>query len=422
LGGSKLPAYLARSTLGPLFLVLRRALAAPEHHQNALGLLQYLGALLAPVIGAEAGEPPSLASTRASRRAGWLLELLSVEGVTALADALEAGPRSPLVDALRGAAQAVIDAACAEEVTISACAGWTRAFEREGGVAVPGEPPTTASGTSALTAEVRAARAAGRGGVRAAGLLLERLWAMGGVEEKDVGPASPLPVCGGGDGGGGGGGPARAPIPPAHKLALLFAASTAPLSDLLALWGAPARVGGAALGPHWLHHVSKTYGATTQHDDHIPYELLPSQRHTAALFAPHLRGSAVVAISERQEPFLRGPPWPSFVGGGFPGERAPADMRAAQQSAYRTEEEALAAAIAASLATAAPPAPPAAAEPAPEAAPLVPDRPTEAAANEAVRRLALLHPSAPSLLPRATMRARTALFGIVPRAFGAGKK
>lgn len=166
-----LPGHLRCSTLGPIFLLIAACCSAapPTRHARAYAtvLLRHLESLLAPVpvqpaaegvaaggcaaacggggggariVAVAASAAPSgadaaalLSLRRHSRRAGWLLEILSLEGVSALSSALllEELGSSREDAAVAAAARSVIRAACSDATTLRACAGWSRLWEAE---------------------------------------------------------------------------------------------------------------------------------------------------------------------------------------------------------------------------------------------------------------------------------------------------
>ena len=81
-------------------------------------------------------EAQKACTRRASRRAGWVLELLSLEGVETLCEALRRG-EGPA----RAAAAEVVAALGAQERDVAAVAGWADSWERE--AAALAAPPAT---------------------------------------------------------------------------------------------------------------------------------------------------------------------------------------------------------------------------------------------------------------------------------------
>jgi hypothetical protein len=167
------PPHLAASTLAPYFSLISACCASPPPSPHArhyaLVLLRHLTALLqwpraadpaaagsaaagggggaaagaagaAVASASEAEASSALEVRRASRRAGWLLELMSLQGVSALRAALLVGQVGEGGacggdEAVSAAARALIAAAGSNAVAVGLVAGWSRQWELE---AAPG--------------------------------------------------------------------------------------------------------------------------------------------------------------------------------------------------------------------------------------------------------------------------------------------
>ena len=344
----------------------------------------------------------SISARRASRRAGWILELLSIEGVEMLAAALclphsdpAAGALHHCTEPLRASAAHIVGLLAAEEADrdLAAVAGWSRMWDVEvalsvaGGAALAPATEGAQQGQLPASAALRAARASRRctEATSRAKAVLNRLWAQPAAAE------APLPASGGGGGGGTGGSISAVAAPllsPAHTLALLFAATTAPLSDLAAV-SAPA-AGQAALGPAWQSLAEATRGAPRL-EEPLPASAAALEAFGAAAApAPWVRLTGAYAARKL--------PLPARLPG------ASGSVAPMQASVFRSDEEAIAAAIAASLAEAAPPA-----IPAPEVAAASEGGSVLPLAAEAAAAAAAL----PLLQQRAVQRLRAALYGEV---------
>jgi hypothetical protein len=86
---------------------------------------------------------------RISRRVGWVLELLSLEGVTAVTEALQLAGGAPHAAAVREAAAEVATLLALDNLSLAAAAGWRammdQACRAPGGdpdIAPPAAPPS----------------------------------------------------------------------------------------------------------------------------------------------------------------------------------------------------------------------------------------------------------------------------------------
>jgi hypothetical protein len=146
------------SSLGPLFSLLRGLLAptlppaaAPAAHTYALVLLTHFKLILMHPLDIW-GHPEAMTLAdvrRISRRVGWVLELLSLEGVTAVTEALQLAGGAPHAAAVREAAAEVATLLALDNLSLAAAAGWRammdQACRAPGGdpdIAPPAAPPS----------------------------------------------------------------------------------------------------------------------------------------------------------------------------------------------------------------------------------------------------------------------------------------